>query len=65
MFGENCAGAGFAVNLDILSKYVDFPDFRNDDFLVFNKTDNKKLEVEIIMFLRKKRFESRIRFYGL
>ncbi|MDA8052921.1 MAG: ATP phosphoribosyltransferase regulatory subunit [Deltaproteobacteria bacterium] len=54
MFGENCAGAGFAVNLDILSKYVDLPDFRSDDFLVFNKTDNKKLEVEIIMFLRKK-----------
>ncbi len=55
MFGENCAGAGFAVNLDILSRYVDGDNSKkSEDYLVFNKTDNKKAEAEIIMFLRNK-----------
>lgn len=62
MFGENCAGAGFAVNLDILSRYMDYPDFKSEDFLVFNKTDNKKLEAEVIMFLRKKGLKSESNF---
>ncbi len=54
-FGENCAGAGFAVNLDMLGRYADSGDSeQSEDYLVFNKTDNKKLEAEIIMFLRKK-----------
>lgn len=66
MFGEDCAGAGFAVNLDILNRYADYSDVNGEDFLVFNKTDNKKLEAEIIMFLRKKGLKSESNFmdYG-
>ena len=67
-FGENCAGAGFAVNLDTLCRYGDFSQsgFKNRDFLIFNKTDDKKSEVEIILFLRKKGYAVETNFmdYG-
>lgn len=67
-FGENCAGAGFAVNLDILCKYADFTDsgYKEKDYLVFNKSADKKSEAGLIVFLRKKGFtaESDFMDYG-
>ncbi len=55
-FGENCAGAGFAVNLDILCKYAACTacGYKGKDYLVFNKSMDKKSEAELIIFLRKK-----------
>ena len=55
-FGENCAGAGFAVNLDILCKYAGSSayGYKEKDYLVFNKSMDKKSEAELIIFLRKK-----------
>ena len=67
-FGENCAGAGFAVNLDILCKYADFTaiGYKEKDYLVFNKSMDKKSEAGLIVFLRKKGFtaESNFMDYG-
>ncbi len=56
MFGENRAGAGFAVNLDILCKYTGTSayGYNDKDYLIFNKSADKKLESELIIFLRKK-----------
>ncbi|MCL4427451.1 MAG: ATP phosphoribosyltransferase regulatory subunit [Deltaproteobacteria bacterium] len=56
MFGDNCAGAGFAVNLDILCKYAGSTayDYNEKDYLVFNKSMDKKSEAGLIIFLRKK-----------
>ena len=55
-FGENCAGAGFAVNLDILCQYAGSSScgYKGKDYLVFNKSMDKKSEAELIVFLRKK-----------
>ncbi len=66
MFGENCAGAGFAINLDILGRYVDSCAPKKKDFLVFNKTSDKKSEAKIVMFLRKAGYyvESNFMDYG-
>ncbi len=66
MFGDNCAGAGFAVNLDILVGFADFFNQNRKDFLVFNKTSDKKSEAEIVMFLRKNCYavESNFMNYG-
>ncbi len=63
-FGENCAGAGFAVNLDILCKYADFTacGYKEKDYLVFNKTMDKKSEAGLIVFLRKKGFTAESNF---
>ena len=67
-FGENCAGAGFAVNIDMLYRHIDFSDAGGDkkDFLIFNKSESKKNEVELILFLRKKGLTAEINFmdYG-
>jgi ATP phosphoribosyltransferase regulatory subunit len=68
MFGESCAGAGFAVNLDILCKYAgrSAPAYKEKDYLVFNKTMDKKSEAGLIIFLRKKGWtaESNFMDYG-
>ncbi|MHB1660527.1 MAG: ATP phosphoribosyltransferase regulatory subunit [bacterium] len=66
MFGENCAGAGFAVNLDILGRYADSFSRHKRDYLVFNKTTDKGSEAELVLFLRKKGYtaESNFMNYG-
>jgi ATP phosphoribosyltransferase regulatory subunit len=55
-FGEKCAGAGFAVNLDILGRYADseYYGYKEKDYLVLNKAADKKSEAELIMILRRK-----------
>ncbi|MHB8232286.1 MAG: ATP phosphoribosyltransferase regulatory subunit [bacterium] len=65
-FGENCAGAGFAVNLDILGKYAGSFSRNKKDYLVFNKTQDKESEAGLVMFLRKKgcAVESNFMDYG-
>lgn len=65
-FGKKCAGAGFAVNLNMLSGYGKEECSPVRDFMVFNIAGDKKSEAELVMFLRKKGFtvESNFMNYG-
>lgn len=66
MFGENCAGAGFAVNLDILGRYAGSFTGNKRDYLIYNKTSDKSSEADLVLLLRKKGFtaESNFMNYG-
>ena len=55
-FGRKCAGAGFAVNIDMLAGCGKPACAKEKDFLVFNRMPDKKPEAELVMLLRKKGF---------
>ncbi len=65
-FGENCPGAGFAVNMDILRSFSRGLKPERSRVMVFNGTKDKELEVEIIKFLRSRMIKAESNFmnYG-
>ncbi|MCL4546602.1 MAG: ATP phosphoribosyltransferase regulatory subunit [Deltaproteobacteria bacterium] len=67
-FGQNYAGAGFAINLDIISEFVGRNKItvKSDDFLIANKTADRIISVELNKFLKNAGFKSEINFmdYG-
>ncbi|MHB1680374.1 MAG: ATP phosphoribosyltransferase regulatory subunit [bacterium] len=67
-FGQNYAGAGFAINLDIISEFIGRNKItvKYDDFLIANKTADCIISVELNKFLKNAGFKSEINFmdYG-
>ncbi|MCL5674055.1 MAG: ATP phosphoribosyltransferase regulatory subunit [Deltaproteobacteria bacterium] len=67
-FGQNYAGAGFAINLDIISEFIGRNKItvKSDDFLIANKTADRIISVELNKFLKNAGFKSEINFmdYG-
>ncbi len=67
-FGQNYAGAGFAMNLDIISEFIGRNKItvKSDDFLIANKTADRIISVELNKFLKNAGFKSEINFmdYG-
>lgn len=66
IFGQDSAGAGFAVNLDTLAKCVGQYSYEGEDYLIANKTGNYSYSADIDIFLKKKEFKTELNFmeYG-
>jgi ATP phosphoribosyltransferase regulatory subunit len=62
MFGQDSAGAGFAVNLDTLAKCAGQYSYEGEDYLIANKTGSHSYSADVDIFLKKNGFKTEINF---
>ncbi len=62
MFGPSCGGAGFAVDLETVTRHMGEYRYPSEDYLIANVTGNHSFSVEINIFLRRKGFKVEVSF---